>query len=66
MCPPSVSVLSICTLMTGPTILHFFVHDFFVFGLQTESLSLICRRNENAKILAKELLAELQGSSLDV
>jgi hypothetical protein len=37
-----------------------------MFGLQTEALYLICRRNENAKILAKELLAELQGSSLDV
>jgi hypothetical protein len=28
--------------------------------------AVLVRRNENAKILAKELLAELQGSSLDV
>ncbi|CAK9204840.1 unnamed protein product [Sphagnum troendelagicum] len=28
--------------------------------------AVLARRNENAKILAKELLAELQGSSLDV
>jgi len=66
MYPPSVSVLSICTLMTGLLPSTSYVHDLFVFGLQTESLSLICRRNENAKILAKELLAELQGSNLDV
>lgn len=38
----------------------------FKFEYVSDGMSWSCRRNENTKILAKELLAELQSGTLDV
>ncbi|CAK9204885.1 unnamed protein product [Sphagnum troendelagicum] len=61
-----VPVLSVATLFVkGRDVVQHFLDSLQEKCDPARLEAVLVRRNENAKILAKELLAELQGSSLD-